>query len=63
MVGEVCSDVGFLGRCYHLIVDEILNLMTQPIALISVMTVLLVKSIVFGRVVLGWERIGQWALF
>ena len=60
---RICSDVGFFGRCCHFIVNEILNLMTQSKALISIMTMLLVKSTVFGRVVFWRERIGQWVLF
>ena len=51
MCGEgICSNIGLLGRQNHPIVDEILDLMTQPEAQIGVVTVLLVKGAIFGRV-------------
>ena len=52
---RICSDIGFFKRCYYLIVNEILNLMTQSKTLVGVMTMLLVICAVFCRVVRGWE--------
>ena len=51
----VGGDIWFVGRCNHLVVNEILNLITQSKALVGVVTVLLVNGTIFGQVMGWWE--------
>ena len=56
----VCSDIWLLRRRYHFIVfivDEILNLMTQSEAQISIMPMLLIEGTILGWVVCRREGI------
>ena len=53
----ICCDVGFFGRRDHLLVNKILDLMSQSKATVGVMTMLLVIRAVFRRVMRGREWI------
>lgn len=53
----ICGYIWFLGWSDHLVVNEIVNLMTQTEALVGIMTMLLVKRIVFCEVMLRWKRV------
>ena len=44
---RVGCDIGFIRRCDHLFVNKILDLMTQSVTTVGVMTVLLVVCTVF----------------